>query len=110
MNAAAAPASRVTGRSVSRARGEGHRGGVGLAGLVRPADADLVAGVVVTQHRLDLRGGRDRGAGNRGDLVTRGQARLGGRRAGDDPGDGDAAAAGGTAAAGRAAAEAANVA
>src|SRR6266516_478695 len=43
---------------VSRARGEGHGGGVGLAGLVRPAD---------------------------GDLVARGQARRGGGRAGHDP-------------------------
>src|SRR5262249_60473307 len=56
----AAPGKRpMGGFSVGWAGGEGHRGGVGLAGLVRPADADLVAGVVLPQHRLDVRGGRD---------------------------------------------------
>src|SRR5262245_25969882 len=103
-------ASRATRFSVSRARGEGHRGGVGLAGLVCPADADLVTGAVVPQHRLDLRGGRDGVAGDRGDLVTRGQARPVGCRARHDTGDGDAAAVGGAVAVGGAAADAANVA
>ena len=35
--------------------GQLHGGGVGLAGLIGPADADLVAGVVLLQHRGDLR-------------------------------------------------------
>src|ERR1043166_6451215 len=67
-----APGKRLLGGfSVRRAGGEGHRGGVGLAGLVRPADADLVAGVVLREHRPDARGGRDGVTGDRGDLVAR---------------------------------------
>src|SRR5947207_5048024 len=88
-----APGKRLLGGfSVRRAGGEGHRGGVGLAGLVRPADADLVAGVVLREHRPDARGGRDGVTGDRGDLVARGQAGLVGCRSRHDPGDGDTAA------------------
>src|SRR5215468_2850747 len=108
----AAPGKRpMGGFSVGWAGGEGHRGGVGLAGLVRPADADLVAGVVLPQHRLDVRGGRDGVPGDRRDRVARGQPCLVSRRSGHDAGDGKAADAGRAAASraavGRAPAEAA---
>src|ERR1700730_774618 len=67
----------VTGEASGRRAGaEDHGGGLGLAGLVGPADADLVARVVAGQHRLDVRGRRDGLARDRGDLVARHQACL----------------------------------
>src|ERR1700730_3901149 len=56
--------------------------GVGLAGGVRPADRDRVAGVVLDQGVRDVLGRGDRLAADGGDRVARGQAGLGGGGAG----------------------------
>ena len=66
------------GWSGGRAGGQSHGGGVGLACLVQPADADLAAGVVALQGALDVRGRGDLVAADGGDLVAGLQASLGG--------------------------------
>jgi N-acetylmuramoyl-L-alanine amidase len=50
---------------------EGHRGDLGLAVLVRKHDADLVARVVVLDHRLEAGRGRHGVPGDRVDQITR---------------------------------------
>src|SRR3954452_19945826 len=71
-----------------RAGRQRHGRAVRLAGRVLPADRDLVARVVLDQHLLDVTGGGDRLAADRGDRVALGQARAGRRRAGQGAGDG----------------------
>jgi hypothetical protein len=66
------------GWSGGRAGGQGHGGGVGVACLVQPADADLAAGVVALQGALDVRGRGDLVAADGGDLVAGLQAGPGG--------------------------------
>src|SRR4029077_3565816 len=80
---------------------QGHGGVLRLAGLVQPADRDLVARVVLDQDLRDVGGRGDRLAAHRGDRVALGQAGAGRRGAGQGAGDGHAVA--GAAAAGAAA-------